>query len=118
MKATKIVMFFALMAFVAMAYADVDPGPAKLSVKISLKAAKQDRGLVHAIFQQVNPRLLLQSDQPIYAAKVRYGDVIYVIYAKYREWKQFFHMSPTTSLKEKAPKKKNCTDYPIFQSEH
>jgi hypothetical protein len=118
MKATKIVMLFALMAFVAMAYADVDPGPAKLTVKISLKTAKQNRALVSAIFQQVNPRVLLQSDQPIYAAKVRLGDVVYVIFAKYREWKQFFNMLPPNDLGAKKPKKKNCTDYPIFKSEH
>jgi len=114
MKATKIVMIVALMAFVAMAYADVDPGPNSLSIKISLKAAKQDRGLVHAIYQQVDPRLLLQGEQPLYTAKVKYRKVTFVIYGKYKEWADFFLMDPSDDAKEKAPK--NDNDQPLFKS--
>ena len=114
MKATKIVMFIALFAFVSTAYADVDPGPQTFSVKISLKAAKQDRGLVHAIYQQVDPRVLLQNDQILYFAKVKYGKVVYVIFGKYREWKRFFYMDPIDDPAEKAPK--NYNDQPLFKS--
>ena len=116
MKTIKIVMFVALMAFVAMAYADVDPGSAKFSVKISLRLAKQDRGLVQAIYQQVDPRALLQNDQILYTVKVKYHNVVYVIYGKYKEWVRFFWMDPKDGTKEKAPG--NYTDQPLFKSEH
>ena len=116
MKATKIVMLVALFAFVGMTYAGVDPGPAPFSVKIHLKVAKQDRGLVNAIYQQVDPKVLLQNDQIFYAATVKYKRATFVIVAKYREWKQFFYMDLSDNPKEKGPR--NPNDQPIFQSKH
>jgi hypothetical protein len=109
-------MIVTLMAFVAMAYADVDPGKANLAVKISLKLAKKDRGLVSAIYQQVNPRTLLQSEQIFYTAKVKYRNTVYAIYAKYYEWEDFFLLDPKDNTKEKGPK--NHTDQPLFRSAH
>ena len=114
MKTTKIVMIVTLMAFVAMSYAGVDPGPNSLSIKISLKAAKQDRGLVQAIYHQVDPSVLLQGDQPMYSAKVKYRGNVYVIFAKFNEWKRFFHMELDANAKEKGPR--NHTDQPLFKS--
>jgi len=114
MKATKIVMLVALFAFVGMTYAGVDPGPAPFSVKISLKLAKQDRGLVHALYQQVDPRVLLQGDQIFYSAKVKYRNATYVIVGKYYEWKRFFFMDPSDNPKVKGPR--NHTDQPLFKS--
>jgi len=115
MKTTKIVMIVALMAFVAMSYAQVEQAPT-LSIKISLNAAKQDRALVSAILQQVDPRILLQGDQVLYTAKVKCRNVTFVIFGKYKEWVKFFSMYPTIDDKEKAPK--NDNDQPLFKSEN
>jgi len=114
MKTTKIVMLVALFAFVGMTYAGVDPGPSPFSVKIYLKLAKQDRGLVNAIYQQVDPRILLQNDQIYYAAKVKYKRANFVIVGKYREWKQFFYMDTKDNPKEKGPR--NHKDQLLFKS--
>ncbi|MCD4681932.1 MAG: hypothetical protein K8R86_01505 [Bacteroidales bacterium] len=94
MKATKFVLIIAMLAFVSMSYADKKPGPT-LTVKISLTKAIQNPGLVRAIYNQVSERTLLAQEQNgLYTAKVNYHRVVYVIYGKYEEWRNFFVMDP------------------------
>ncbi len=94
MKATKFVLIIAMLAFVSMSYADEKPGPT-LTIKISLKKAIQNPGLVKTIYNQVSERTLLANEHNgPYIAKVNYRRVVYIIYGKYEEWRNFFVMDP------------------------
>jgi len=98
MKATKILLSIAFLAFATMSYSSNDPEP-QGAVKISLKKAMEDRGLVKAIYQQIDPRTFLQNkhDGP-YIANVYFRHVYYAIFAKYEEWVKFFLMDPNDEM--------------------
>ena len=98
MKATKFLMIIAFLAFATMSYSAEDLG--SNAVKVSLKKAMENRGLVNAIHQQVDPRTFLQNEQNgLYIAHVNFRRVHYVIFGKYEEWVKFFRME----LNEEAP---------------
>ncbi len=94
MKATKFLLIIAFLAFATMSYSSVDPEPIK-SVKISLKKAMENRGLVNAIYHQVDPRTFLQNEHDApYIAHVYFRHVHYAIFANYEEWVKFFLKDP------------------------
>jgi hypothetical protein len=91
MKTTKSIMIVLAIAFAAMAYAHSDHSP--LACKITLKQACENRGLVQAIYQQVDERTFLAPDHNgYYIARVLYNRTIYLVYGKYEEWERFFLM--------------------------
>ena len=90
MKATKFFIIIAIFAFTSMSYAKVDNLPHPL--KISLRQACEHRGLVLAIYQQIEPRVFLQNDQnSYYYARVNFQRNTFIIYGKYEEWVDFFN---------------------------
>jgi hypothetical protein len=90
MKATKFVLTVALISFAVLAFSR--PEPRTLSVKIKLSTALENRTLVKAMYQQLDVSLL-HNDVPGYiTARVSYRHVVYYIYGKYEEWKNFFVM--------------------------
>ena len=94
MKATKFVLIIAFLAFATMSYSSNDPAPQKV-VKITLKKAMENRGLVNAIYHQVDPRTFLQNEHDApYIANVYFRHVHYAIFAKYEEWVKFFLKDP------------------------
>ena len=89
MKTTKILIVIAIFAFASMSYAKADNLPHP--IKISLRKACEHRGIVFAIYQQIDPRTFLQNDQNgYYCATVYYHRTSYFIYGKYEEWVDFF----------------------------
>jgi len=96
MNASKLILAIAFFAFSTMVFAQTtrpdqnEPTP-NLSVKISLKVAIQNDGLVNAMYLQLDPRSILHCDRPIIIAKVRYNHVVYSIFGKKAEWKKFFY---------------------------
>ncbi len=109
MKTTKIFIVIAILAFASMSYAKVDNLPHP--IKISLRKACEHRGIVMAIYQQIDPRTFLQNDQHgYYCATVYYHRITYIIYGKYEEWVDFFLRDPiddqldTSGIKHRALK--------------
>jgi len=97
MKTTKLILAVAFFAFSTMVFSQSarpdqnQPVPVpNLSVKITLQSATQMDGLVKAMFKQLDPRLILQGDNPIVVVKVKYGHITYTIWGKKAEWKNFF----------------------------
>ncbi len=104
MKATKFVLTIALISFVVLAFSRPDQGT--LSVKIKLSTALENRALVKAMYQQLDVSLL-HNDVPRYiTARVSLGNVVYFIYGKYEEWKNFFIMDLDDDPVGKAPGKR------------
>ncbi len=94
MKTTKLVLIIAMLAFVSMSYADNADRP-QLTERVTLRKAIADPGLCQAIYQQVDATALLAVDKVgMYTVTVKYRRVVYVIYGKYWEWKDFFLMDP------------------------
>ena len=94
MKATKLFLIIAMLAFVSASYADIDVKP-KVDVRVALRKAIANPGLCQAIYQQVNESELFSVEKKgLYTAKVRYHRVVYTIYGKYEEWRDFFLMDP------------------------
>jgi hypothetical protein len=90
MKAIKLVLVIAILGIAGLSYADVDPGPR--TFKVTLQKAMESRGLVRAIYQQVDQSFLQVDQNGYYVARVVYNHSIYVIYGKYEEWVRFFSM--------------------------
>ena len=89
MKATKFFIVIAIFAFASTSYAKTDNLPHP--IKISLRKACEHRGIVMAIYQQIDPRTFLQPDQNrYYCTRISFQHKTYVIYGKYEEWIDFF----------------------------
>ena len=101
MKATKFLLVIAFLAFATMSYS-VEKDLGQDAVKISLKKAMENRGLVQAIYQQVNLRDLITPGgiNTTYIARVKFKHTNYVIYATYQEWVNFFVMDPFEEIRE------------------
>ena len=82
MKATKIVMIVALVAFATLVFSKPDPG--SLTVKIWLSAALHNQALVKAMHVQLDRSLIAV------VAKVKLGKITYAIFGRYEQWKAFF----------------------------
>jgi hypothetical protein len=92
MKTTKCALVIAILAFVTLSYASVDPGP--MSVKISLKAALENRHLVRAMYEQLDNSFLQNEHARLYTARVVFNHSIFYISGTYDEWMVFFSIEP------------------------
>ena len=100
MKATKLILVIAFLAFATMSYSTEIVEIGSNTVKISLKKAMENHGLVKAIYQQVDPRTFLQNEQNgLYIAHVNFRRIHYVIYGKLEEWKAFFRLAPVEEIR-------------------
>ncbi len=88
MKATKIVMIVALVAFATLVFSKPDPG--SLTVKIWLSAALHNQALVKAMHVQLDRSLIAVEQPGPYVAKVKLGKITYAIFGRYEQWKAFF----------------------------
>jgi len=100
MKTLKIALIAAVVSFALMSYAGVDTeNPAQKVekeriIKITLKQALTDPGLVCAMYQQLTPAFL-QVEQPgLYVASVRYKFKLIEIYGTREAWVLFFRNKP------------------------
>jgi hypothetical protein len=89
MKATKLVMITALVSFALMSFANTEFGMSKNV--ISLKTALQSPKLVGAIYSQVFPADIFNSDRAgSYTAQVMLQKTVYLITGTISEWNYFF----------------------------
>jgi hypothetical protein len=89
MKATKLVMITALVSFALMSFANAELGMSKNV--ISLKTAMQSPQLVAAIYSQVNPADIFNSERAgTYTAQVVLKKTVYLINGTFNEWNLFF----------------------------
>ena len=98
MKTLKFALIALMLSFATMSFTTNDPGPfstdpGQLAVKISLRAAMENHGLVIAMHSQLD-RSFLQNDKlGVYTATVRYNKVTYFVSGSYNEWQVFFSVS-------------------------
>jgi hypothetical protein len=89
MKTTKLVMIAALVSIALMTFANTELGMSKNV--ISLRTARSSVQLVHAIYSQVSPAVIFNSERAgSYTAQVMLKKTVYLITGTIREWKLFF----------------------------
>jgi len=100
MKALKLVLIATVVSFAMMSYAGVDKeNPAQKVekervIKITLRQALTNPGLVCAMYQQLTPAFL-QVEQPgLYVGTVRYMHKLIEIYGTREAWVEFFRNKP------------------------
>lgn len=100
MKTSKFVLVITFVAFATMIFAQAErpknnePAPTAntILVKISLEKALMNRGLVKAMYQQLDPQFLQNEVPGLYTATVRYRKVTYAIFGTLKAWRHFFIM--------------------------
>jgi hypothetical protein len=104
MKTTKFFLIAALLSFSILTFTQADHENNHFSIKISLKIALHDPGLVRAMYEQLNQDFLNGNQElQVYSVAVKYRGSRYVIYGSYQEWINFFLMdyddqTPETAL--------------------
>ena len=94
MKTLKIALIAALVSFVAMSYAKVEPDNNNKKIQvIALEQAVKNPGLVVAMKVQLNTEFLKIEHPGFYYAKVKYQNTTYVIYGKRQAWLKFFNLA-------------------------
>ena len=89
MKTTKILMVIVLFSIATLGFSQSEYKKEPLSVKISLKNAVKNPGLVAAMYQQLDPGFL-KVEARLYTVNVKYKKTTYSIYGSSSEWKFFF----------------------------
>lgn len=91
MKTTKLILTVGLIFLTVLAFSK--PEPAHKSAKIKLSQALQSRGLVQAMYQQLDVSFLNSANQVgLITLRVKFRGIVYLISGKYLEWKNFFVM--------------------------
>jgi hypothetical protein len=100
MKTLKLVLVAAILSFAMISYAGIDPSTqtAKKVMKIELKKALKDPGLVNAMHAQLKISFLMVEQNGLYTATVRYNKVVYIIYGTRTAWVRFFLNTGRTSV--------------------
>lgn len=91
MKTARLALMLALLSFALVSFSTNErKAPVRSEVKVSISKVNFDRGLVFAIYQQVD-RSFLEVERPgNYIARVKYNKTVYVIYGSLREWEHFY----------------------------
>lgn len=97
MKNLRLAMVAAILSLAMLSYAGVKPSPtSKTVVKITLKQAQTEPGLVIAMQAQLKISFLKVEKNGLYVGTVYYNNVIYKIYGSRTQWVRFFL---TTTIK-------------------
>ena len=103
MKTTKLIMITALVSFALMSFASTELGMSKNV--ISLKTAMASPQLINAIYTQVSPLDVLNSERAgFYTVQIVLKKTVYLISGSYKDWDYFFRdidgMSPLCADKK------------------
>jgi len=92
MKTLKLALVAAIISFAMISYGGIKPAPtqAKKVVKISLRLALTEPGLVIAMRAQLKISFLKVEPQGLYVGTVKYNQVVYKIYGTRTAWVRFF----------------------------
>ena len=94
MKTLRIALIAALVCFVAMSYAKVEPNNNNKKIKvIALEQAVKNPGLVVAMKVQLDTEFLKIEHPGFYYGVVKYQNTTYVIYGKRQAWLRFFKLA-------------------------
>ena len=97
MKTLRLAMVAAILSLAMISYAGVKPTTTgKKVVKISLRQAQTEPGLVNAMHAQLKISFLKVEPKGLYVGTVYYSNVIYKIYGTRTQWVRFFL---TTTIK-------------------
>jgi len=106
MRALKLAMVAAILSLAMVSYGGIKPTVnAKKVVKISLRQAQTEPGLVIAMRAQLKMSFLKVEPQGLYVGTVKYSNVVYKIYGTRTAWVRFFisqsktFVGPTTKHK-------------------
>ncbi len=96
MKTLKFVLIAAFLSFAVTGFSIDDRHKVTKTVTISLSKALESRGLVRAMYIQLDDDFLkLNSrNRAEYIVRVNYHSFIYLIHGTYKEWVLFFLMDP------------------------
>jgi len=91
MKTARFALMLALLSFALVSFSTNErKAPITREVKISITKVNFDRGLVFAIYQQVD-RSFLEIEHPgDYSVRLKYNKTIYLVYGSLREWEHFY----------------------------
>ena len=100
MKTLKLTLVAAIISFAMISYAGTKPSPqvAKKVVKISLRLALTEPGLVFAMRTQLKVSFLKVEPQGLYVGTVKYNQVVYKIYGTRTAWIRFFLNQSKTAV--------------------
>ena len=101
MKALKLVLVAAILSTAMISYAGIKPDPPtpRKVVKITLKHALTEPGLVFAMRAQLKIGMLQVEPQGLYIGTVNYNRVTYKIYGTRTQWVRFFISTPVHVVK-------------------
>ena len=104
MKTLKFVLIAAFLSFAVAGFSTDYQKKMSKTVKISLSKALESRGLVWAMYNQLDDDFLKlgsENNAP-YVVKVKYRKCLYLIHGDYKEWVLFFLMDPVLPKSEKS----------------
>lgn len=91
MKTARFALVMALLSFALVSFSTNDKtNPLRAEVKVSISKVYFDRGLVFAIYQQVDRSFLEFEHQGNYAVRVKYNNTVYYVYGSLKDWKSFY----------------------------
>jgi len=91
MKTARFALIFALLSFALMSFSTNERNaPVRSEVKISISKVNFDRGLVFAIYQQVDRSFLEVEHQGDYSVRVKYNKTVYYVYGTLKDWQWFY----------------------------
>lgn len=104
MKTFKFVLVAAFLSFAVTGFSIDNKNDVSKTVKISLSKALDSRGLVRAMYTQLDDDFLNlnSAGNAEYFVRVKYRKINYLIHGTYKEWVLFFRMDPVKSESVKS----------------
>jgi|GEM_PF-1288842 len=92
MKTLKFALIAAFISLALVGYSTDNKTNTSLTLKISVKKALEERGLVRQMYIQLDESFLNSESTRYYFARVTFRDRLYVIYGTHEDWVSFFLM--------------------------
>ena len=102
MKTLKFALIAAILSLALAGYSTDHKINVVRTIKISIDKACDERGLVRAMYVQLDEALVLMERSKIYVARIKYNNNLYLIFGTQKEWESFFLMDNTLPVKIKT----------------
>jgi len=70
-------------------------------IRMPITKAFLNHSLLLVMYQQIDESLIAAEKPGLYEARIKYGNIIYIIYGKLPEWQKFFLMDPCPKCVQK-----------------
>jgi len=97
MKTLKFALIAAILSLALAGYSTDHKIKVVRTIKISIDKACDERGLVRAMYVQLDEAIVLKERSKIYVARVKYNNNLYLIFGTQKEWESFFLMDNTVA---------------------